>query len=179
MHWHHFEEKRMCNNISKTIGIISTEYLVKLICIYNNKLLAICFSRNTTRRKKSPPKPSCIEKYVWNNAACIHFCIRCSKSQSGSDNFCLAFEKRSNYMYSNMLYFRNQGNFIFDPRHRDDSKTYPPFAYIVGLWVNIPWAITLFSIIFFTIESICVMHIMLKIPQRQAIFMLSYIYFSI
>ena len=55
-HWYHFEAQLVGNNIWKMVTILSTEFLVILICIYKSKLLVICFSPNTVWRAKSPPQ---------------------------------------------------------------------------------------------------------------------------
>ena len=55
-HWYRFEAQLVGNNIWKKIGILSTEFLAILICIYKSKLLMIRFSSHTIRRTKSPPQ---------------------------------------------------------------------------------------------------------------------------
>ena len=54
-HWYHFEAQLVGNNIWKKIGILSTEILAILICIYKSKILVIRFSSHTIQRTKSPP----------------------------------------------------------------------------------------------------------------------------
>ena len=55
-HLYHFEAQLVGNNIWKKIGILSSDFLAILICIYKSKLLVIRFSSHTIRRTKSPPQ---------------------------------------------------------------------------------------------------------------------------
>ena len=55
-HWYHFEAQLVGNNIWRKIGILSTEILAILICIYKSEILVIRFSSHTIQRTKSPPQ---------------------------------------------------------------------------------------------------------------------------
>ena len=68
-HWYHFEAQLVGNNIWKKIGILSTEFIAILICIYKRKLLVIRFSSHTIRRTKSPHQSHlALRKYSSTNS---------------------------------------------------------------------------------------------------------------